>query len=70
MCVRRLGVDEQKQQYFLETKTLNRKKELADRVGINCLRQATKNGALHTAITQCLNGTELSKEKYQDNLLL
>ena len=49
---------------------LTRLKELADKVGLNCLRQATDNGTWLTTIPNFLNGTELSREEFKDNLLL
>ena len=45
-------------------------KKLMDRSELNGLRRATENGAWLTAIPNCLNGTELSREEFQDNLLL
>ena len=41
-----------------------------DGAGLNCLQKATDNGAWLTDIPHCLNGTELSWEEFQDNLLL
>ena len=40
-CVRRASVDRRKQWEFLETEVLTRRKDLADRVGLNRLQQAT-----------------------------
>ena len=45
-------------------------KELADRAGLNWLLLATENGAWLTEISNCLNGTEMSWEEFQDNLIL
>ena len=44
--------------------------ELADREGLNFLRRAMKNGACPTYIPYCFNGTELSRNEFQDNILL
>ena len=49
---------------------LMRQKYLADRAGLNRLRRATYNGDCLTATPHCLNGTELSREEFQDNILL
>ena len=45
-------------------------KELADEAGLNCLQQEMENGAWITAIPHHLNGTELSWEEFQENILL
>ena len=49
---------------------LLRRQELADRGGLNLLRQATENGVWLTAIPLRLNGTELPWEEFQDNVPL
>ena len=41
-----------------------------DRVVLNCLWRVTESGTWLTAIPYCLNGMELSREEFQDNLLL
>ena len=69
-CVRRSIADGRKKQEFSETVALTRGKKLAYRAGLNCLRRATENGAWLTDISHCLNGTELSREEFQDNILL
>ena len=68
--VRRPSADGLKQREFLEMTAMTRRKDLADGVGLNRLRRATYNGARRTAIPHCLNGTELSREEFQYNLLL
>ena len=69
-CIFRASADGQKQREFLETEELMRRKDLVDGAGLNCLRRATDNMAWIMAIPHCLNGTELSREEFQDNLLL
>ena len=59
-----------KQRDLAEKAVLLIRKELAYGAGLNRLWQATKNGAWLTAIPHCLNGTDFSREKIQDNLLL
>ena len=68
-CVRRTSADGQRQQDFFVTAALTRQKDLADGKGLNCLPRATKNVSWITAIPHCLNGTELSREELQDNIL-
>ena len=59
-CVRRESVDGLKHQEFSEMLALTRQKELADRSGLNRLQWEVDNGAWITAISHCLNRTELS----------
>ena len=66
----RLSTDAQKKQKYLDNEALARMKDLVDGAGLNCLWRATDNGSWLTAILQRLNGTELSREELQDNLLL
>ena len=47
-----------------------RRKDMADRAVMNRLQQATENGVWLTDIPQRHNGTKLSSEELQDNLLL
>ena len=49
---------------------LTRSKELTDREVLNCLWRAMDNGVWLMDIPQRLNVTELSREEFQDNLLL
>ena len=49
---------------------LTRSKDLEYGAVLNRLWQATYNGAYLTAIPKQLNGTELSREEFQYNLLL
>ena len=69
-CVIRVSADGQKQQGFLEKAALKRRKELADRAELNSFWRAMENGAWLTAIPHHLNSMELSREEFQDNLLL
>ena len=43
---------------------------MTDRAGLSFLRWAMENGTWLTVITQSLNGTELSREEFQDNIFL
>ena len=54
----------------VELGDLERRKELAGGQKRNRLNRATRNGAWISAVTHCLNGTELSQEEFQDNLRL
>ena len=45
-------------------------KDLADWAGLNRLLKPTENRAWLTDITHCLNVIELSREEFQDNILL
>ena len=47
---------------------LDRKKELAGGQDIKRLHRARRNGAWLSAVPHCLNGTELSRDEFQDNL--
>ena len=49
---------------------LTRRKDLEDGARLNCLRQSMENGVWLRAIVQHLNGTELSREEFQCNLLI
>ena len=49
---------------------MRRRKELADRTELNRLLKPTDNGAWLTAIPQRHNGMKLSREEFQDNLLI
>ena len=67
-CVHRASAGGQKQRELAEKAVLTIRKELADGAVLNCLRQATENGAWLTAIPHCLNVTVLSREEFQDNI--
>ena len=69
-CVCKTSADGRKKWKFLEKAVPTRRKEQADRAGMNCIWKVTDNGAWIMAIHHCLNGTELSREESQDNLLL
>ena len=49
---------------------MTRRKDLGDGAILNCLRRATENGEWIKAIPHCLNGTEFSREKFKENILL
>ena len=66
----RASANRWKQREIAEKEVILIRKELEDRVGLNCLRQATYNGAYLTAIPHRLNGMGFSWEEFQDNLLL
>ena len=59
-----------KQRDFSEKAALTRRKELTGGSGLNRLWRSMENGVWLTAIPRHLNGTELSWESFQDNLLL
>ena len=63
-CVGTASADRQKQWYLAEKAVLSRRKELADRAGVNCLRWATENGVWITAIPHSLNGMKLEHEEF------
>ena len=69
-CICRASADGRNQQELAENAVLWRRKEMVDGMGLNRLRLETDNWAWLTAIPHCLNGTELSWEEFQDNLLL
>ena len=69
-CVHRASAEWQKQWGLAEKVALMRRKDLADGAGLNQLHRATENGVWLTAIPHCLNSRELSREEFQDNLLL
>ena len=69
-CVRRVSADGWKQRDFSGTAVLTIMKELVDGVGLNCLWRSMQNGAWLMDITHHLNGTELSRKEFKDNLLL
>ena len=54
----------------MNIKALTRRKDMTDRAGLSFLRWAMENGTWLTVITQSLNGTELSREEFQDNIFL
>ena len=49
---------------------MDRKKVLSGGQERNCLHRATSNGAWLSAVPHHINGTELSREAFQDNLCL
>ena len=49
---------------------LDRRKELAGGQEINRLHRATRNGVWLSTVPHRLNGTELSREEFRDNLRL
>ena len=63
-------MDAQKQWECLEIEVLTRRKKVSDGAGLNLIRRATENCSWLMAITQRLNVTELSREEFQDNILL
>ena len=69
-CIHRASADRQKQRKFSETKALTIWKELMDRAGLNCLWRSAENGVWITSTPHRLNGMELSREEFQDNILL
>ena len=54
----------------MELAELARQKDLARGHERNRLHEETRNGAWLSAVPNCLNGTELSWEEFQDNLCL
>ena len=54
----------------VELGELDRRKELAGGKERNLLHRETSNGAWPSALPHVLNGTELSREEFQDNLRL
>ena len=69
-CICRASADRRNQQEVEEKAVFLIQKELADEAGLNCLQQEMENGAWLTAIPHHLNGTELSWEEFQENILL
>ena len=67
-CVCILSLGDQKQRDYSEKEVLTRRKDVAYRTGLNCLRQAIENWVWLKAIPQLLNGMELSREEFQDNI--
>ena len=63
-------MDTKKQREYSEKEVLTRRKDLAEGVVLNCIRQEIWNGAWTMAITQCVNNTEFSRELFQDSILL
>ena len=54
----------------MELAELARQKELAGGQERNCLQRAMRNGVWISSVPHYPNGTELSPEKFQDNLCL
>ena len=69
-CICRASADRRNQQEVEEKAVFLIQKELADEAGLNCLQQEMENGAWLTAIPHHLNGTELSREELQDNIII
>ena len=69
-CERRVSADWWKQREFQEIKELTRRKDQSYGAVLNRPRKSTEDGERLTSIPHGLNNTELSREEFQDNLLL
>ena len=69
-CICRAIAVGKKQREFLEKVSLSWWTELAHGAGLKSLWKARENGACFMVIPHCQNDTELSREEFQDNLLL
>ena len=65
----RASDDRWKHWEFSDKAALTIQKALVDRAGLNSFRRAMENGAWLRTIPRHLNRTELSREKFQNNLL-
>ena len=70
ICIRREIAGARKERKHVELAELDRQKELAGGQERNHLHGAKNNGAWLSAVTHRINGTELSWEKFRDNLRL
>ena len=69
-CVRKARLAARREKMHIELGYIYRQKELTGSQERNRLRRATGNGAWLSALPHCLNGKELSREEFQDNLHL
>ena len=68
--IRGVSAGASKERKYVELANMVRQKELAFGQDWNHLHRATRNGACISAVPHCLNGTELSREEFQDNFRL
>ena len=69
-CVRKTSQLARLSKQITEMSELFKWQEQAGRQEKKCLRRATRNGAWLSAVPHHLNGTELSREEFQDNIRL
>ena len=69
-CVRKASQSARLIKRIAELSDLFERQEQAVQQEKNRLHRATRNGAWLSAITHLLNGTELSREEFWDNLCL
>ena len=67
-CVRGSSMGKRKERKHVELADLARQKELAGGQERYRLHRATVNGAWLSSVPHCLNGTELSREEFRDNI--
>ena len=69
-CVRKASQSMRLSKRIVEMSELFERQEQAGRQEKNLLHRATRNGAWLSAVPHRLNGTELSREEFRDNLCL
>ena len=69
-CLRKASQTARIRKRSVELANIFKRQEQAGGQEKNCLRRATRNGALLSALPHRLNGMELSREEFQDNLRL
>ena len=69
-CIRKASLVARRAKIHVELGELSRGKELAGGKKMNRLHRATSNGSWLIAVPHRINGTELSREEFRDNLRL
>ena len=69
-CVRKASLTARREKMHVKLGEVARRKELADGQERKRLHRETRNGAWLSAVLHLLNGTELPREEFRDNICL